>query len=227
MPLQAEQRIVPAHADAVVSDAHQTASASLDFHGDACGLRVNRVFHQLLHHAGRALNHFSSGDLVGNLFGQKAYPVHERNDSPPAQRTSERSCGLNREPAVWEREEQIQGPDSPTTLTLTQQRLLRIRKGDRGLVSFGSSQTETLCLGWERQSEDKNSATAGFIAREDTAPVIFNDPPANRQAEPGSLSFPVGGKWLKHARGDFGRNPFPGIFDLSGDVLRGRLEPEL
>ena len=73
---QAEQRVVAAHAEAVVHHAHQAAPARLDFHRHARGLRVQRVLDQFLHHAGRALNHFAGGDLIGHLLGQQADAVH-------------------------------------------------------------------------------------------------------------------------------------------------------
>ena len=70
VPFQAEQRIVLAHADAVVRDADQAASAGLNFHGDSAGLRVQRVFDEFLDHAGGTLDHFSGSNLVGDLFRQ-------------------------------------------------------------------------------------------------------------------------------------------------------------
>ena len=41
----------------------------------ACG--IQRVLDQFLHHAGRPLNHFAGGDLIGHLLGQQADAVHD------------------------------------------------------------------------------------------------------------------------------------------------------
>ena len=70
MPLEAEQRIVPAHPGAVVGYANQAAPARPDFNGDFLGLGIQGVFHEFLHDAGRPLHHFAGGDLVGDLLGK-------------------------------------------------------------------------------------------------------------------------------------------------------------
>ena len=62
---------------AVVGHANEAASAGLDFHGDARGLGIERVFDQFLHDAGGAFHHFAGGDLVGDVFGKQADAVHE------------------------------------------------------------------------------------------------------------------------------------------------------
>ncbi len=76
MPFQAEQRIIAAHAAAVIGHADKAPSAGLDFHGDIFGAGVEGIFDQFLHHAGGALNHFAGGDLVGDLFGKELDAVH-------------------------------------------------------------------------------------------------------------------------------------------------------
>ena len=75
---EAEQRVVTAHAGAVVGHANEAAAAGLDFDGDARGPGVERVFNQLLHDTGRALNHFAGGDLIGDLLGEQADAVHAK-----------------------------------------------------------------------------------------------------------------------------------------------------
>src|ERR1043166_3717921 len=76
MTLEAEQRIVAAHARAIVHDANEAASACLDFHGDAGGLSIQGIFDQFLDDAGRPLDDFARRDLIGDLLGQKANAVH-------------------------------------------------------------------------------------------------------------------------------------------------------
>ena len=78
MAFEAEQSIVAAHAQAVVGHADETAPAREDIHGEVSGLRVEGVLNQLLHDAGRALDHFASSDLISDLFGQEADAVHRR-----------------------------------------------------------------------------------------------------------------------------------------------------
>ena len=76
MAFEAEQRVVAAHAKAVVGHADEAAPARADFDGDFPGIGVEGIFDQLLHDAGGALDHFAGGDLVGDLFGKEADAVH-------------------------------------------------------------------------------------------------------------------------------------------------------
>ena len=73
---EAEQRVVAAHAEAVVGHANETASARADFDGDFFRVGVERIFDQLLHDAGGPFDHFAGGDLVGDLFGKELDAVH-------------------------------------------------------------------------------------------------------------------------------------------------------
>ena len=66
--LKAKQRIVPVHADAVVGHTNQAPSARLNLHRDSCRPGVQSIFNQFLDHAGRALDHLTGGDLIGNSF---------------------------------------------------------------------------------------------------------------------------------------------------------------
>ena len=68
MAFEAEQGVIAAHAETIIGDPDQAAAARLDFHGQARGLRIQRVLDQFLHHAGRPFHHFAGGDLVGDLF---------------------------------------------------------------------------------------------------------------------------------------------------------------
>src|SRR6266566_1097861 len=76
MPFQTEQRVVAAHAGAVVGDADETAPARLNLHRDARSLGIERILHQFLHHAGRTLDDFARRDLIGDVLGQQADSVH-------------------------------------------------------------------------------------------------------------------------------------------------------
>ena len=76
MAFEAEQRVVAAHAEAVVSDADEAASAGADFDGDFFGVRIEGVFDEFLDDARGAFDHFAGGDLVGDLFGEKMDSVH-------------------------------------------------------------------------------------------------------------------------------------------------------
>jgi hypothetical protein len=78
MAFEREQRVVAAHARAVVGHADEAASARADFHGDFLRPGVQGIFHQLLHDAGGPLHHFAGGDLVGNLFGKKVDAIHSK-----------------------------------------------------------------------------------------------------------------------------------------------------
>ena len=57
-------------AAAVVRHADEAHAAPLDFHHDGRCARVDGVFHQLFHNAGRALHHLAGGDEVGNMRGE-------------------------------------------------------------------------------------------------------------------------------------------------------------
>ena len=76
MAFEAEQRVIAAHAEAVVGDANQAASAGADFDGDFLRAGIEGIFDQFLNDAGRPLDHFAGGDLVGDLFGKELDPVH-------------------------------------------------------------------------------------------------------------------------------------------------------
>ena len=59
-----QQQLLGRDAAAVVHDADQFHAPLLDRHVDPPRAGVDRVFHQLLHHARRPLDHFAGGDLV-------------------------------------------------------------------------------------------------------------------------------------------------------------------
>ena len=69
MPLQTQQRVVPAHPHAVITHPHQAPPARLDIHRYARRLRVQSILHQLLHHTGRPFNHLARGNLIRHLLG--------------------------------------------------------------------------------------------------------------------------------------------------------------
>jgi hypothetical protein len=68
--LEAEERIVAVHAHAVVDHPEARAPARADGDLDPGGAGIERILHQLLHHAGRALDDFARGHLAGDVFGQ-------------------------------------------------------------------------------------------------------------------------------------------------------------
>ena len=76
MPLQAQPRVLRAHADAVVLDPDEPLAAVLDGDGDARRLGVDGVLDQLLDHRGRPLDDLTGGDLVGQIVGQLADAAH-------------------------------------------------------------------------------------------------------------------------------------------------------
>ncbi len=79
MALEGEQRVVAAHAAAVVHDVDAPLPAGLDLAAEALSPGVERILDQLLHHRGRPLDHFSGGDLVGDGFGENADAAHGKN----------------------------------------------------------------------------------------------------------------------------------------------------
>ena len=74
--LEAKQRVVTVHAGTVGGDADETAAAGLYGHSEACGLSVEGVLDQFLHHAGRTLHHLTGGYLVGDNFWKKTDGTH-------------------------------------------------------------------------------------------------------------------------------------------------------
>ena len=75
--LDREREVVAGHAGAVVGDADQPAAAAVGHDLDARRAGVERVLHQLLDHARRALHHLARGDAVDHAFGKLAdgHPV--------------------------------------------------------------------------------------------------------------------------------------------------------
>ena len=70
VPFQAEQGVVTAHAHAVIGHANEAAPAGLDFNGQARGLGVKRILHQILSTL-RWPGALSPvyGNLIGHLLG--------------------------------------------------------------------------------------------------------------------------------------------------------------
>ncbi len=79
MPLDGERQIGGTHAAAVVGDADQREPAGRRHHLDVGGAGIERVLDQLLHHAGRPLDHLAGGDAVDGLRSQLA----DRHGMPP------------------------------------------------------------------------------------------------------------------------------------------------
>ena len=114
MAFEGEERIVARHAVTVVLDPHERAPAVAELDLDPRGPSVEGVFQQLLHHCSRALNHLTSGDLVGDSVGENTDFGHARNGGQalrllgqrhtsraPAVRAPVRILGLARHLMVW------------------------------------------------------------------------------------------------------------------------------
>jgi hypothetical protein len=72
MALDRKLEVGAAHAGAVVGDTDQPAAAAVGRDLDAGRAGIERVFDQLLDHAGRAFDHLAGGDAVDGGFGQAA-----------------------------------------------------------------------------------------------------------------------------------------------------------
>jgi hypothetical protein len=76
MAFQAKQRIIPAHSDAIVSNANKTSSTSLNLDSDTTRLRIESIFNQFLHDARRSFDHLARRDLIGDMIGKKEDAIH-------------------------------------------------------------------------------------------------------------------------------------------------------
>ena len=70
--LERQRQLLRRHADAVVADADQRASAVAQVDGDGGGAGVERVLDQLLDGGGRTLDDLAGGDLVDQMVRQPA-----------------------------------------------------------------------------------------------------------------------------------------------------------
>ncbi len=80
--LEGQQRVVAHHAHAVVGEADQAAAAGFDIQAEFGRAGVERVFEQFLDDAGRALDHFSGGDFIGDVVGENADAAHAEGSLP-------------------------------------------------------------------------------------------------------------------------------------------------
>jgi len=76
VPADAERQVLRAHAFPIVRNAYQAPAGLLQFHVDTGRAGIQRVLHQLFHHAGRPFDHLAGGDLVGDGGGQKVDAGH-------------------------------------------------------------------------------------------------------------------------------------------------------
>ena len=81
MALEGQQRVVAQHAAAVVQHADEPPAARFDFHPQVRRAGVEGVFEKFLDHRRRPLDHFSGGDLVGDLVGKNANAAHDAHYS--------------------------------------------------------------------------------------------------------------------------------------------------
>ena len=98
MTFEGEERIVARHAVTVVLDPHERAPAvaELDLHARRPG--IEGVFQQLFHDRSRALDHLTSGNLVGDPVGENADFGHAWNGGQALRLTGQRRTW--RAPAV-------------------------------------------------------------------------------------------------------------------------------
>jgi hypothetical protein len=73
---QAKQRVIPAHADAVISYSNQASPAGPNFDCDASRLSIESVFDQFLDDACRPFDDFARRDLVGDMIGKQSDTIH-------------------------------------------------------------------------------------------------------------------------------------------------------
>ena len=70
MTFERQQRVIPAHAEAVIRHDNRRPSPTLDRDCDAMRVSIERVLDKFLHDRSRPLHHFAGRDLVGNMFGK-------------------------------------------------------------------------------------------------------------------------------------------------------------
>ena len=70
MPVEREQRVLPAHADPIVGHSDASLAAALDVDIDARRPGVQGVLDQLFYDGGGPFHHFAGGDLVRNQIRQ-------------------------------------------------------------------------------------------------------------------------------------------------------------
>ncbi len=76
MTLEGEQGVIAHHPATVVGDLDELFASSLDLNLDSCGTGIERILQQFLDHRGRALDHFTGSDLIGNVFGKDVNAAH-------------------------------------------------------------------------------------------------------------------------------------------------------
>ena len=76
MAFEAKQRVIAAHADAVISDSNQASAAGLNFDDDSSRLSIESIFNQLLDDAGGPFYDFPCGDLIRDVVRKQADAVH-------------------------------------------------------------------------------------------------------------------------------------------------------
>jgi len=74
--LQGKQRIVVAHADAIVGNTNQGSPPVLDIDHHAGALGVDCILQQFLDNGSRPFDHLAGGDLVGKDLGKNFYSGH-------------------------------------------------------------------------------------------------------------------------------------------------------
>jgi hypothetical protein len=74
---EGEEGVVAAHAEAVIRDTDQAASAGTDFDGDAGGLGIEGILDEFLDDGSGTFDDFAGGDLIGDVIWEEADAVHD------------------------------------------------------------------------------------------------------------------------------------------------------
>ena len=76
VPLERHESVLAIHARTIIGHSKQTGPRPAHFDLKRARPGIEAVFHQLLDHRGRTLDHFASRDLAGHDLGQHAYFTH-------------------------------------------------------------------------------------------------------------------------------------------------------
>ena len=103
--LESKQRVVAAHAAAVVRGMDAPLPSSLDLNLDAPRASVERVFQELLDDRRRPLDNLARGDFVGNGFRKNANRGHRGSQRSRVE--SQKSKGKSQESKVKSRKSKV------------------------------------------------------------------------------------------------------------------------
>jgi hypothetical protein len=75
--LETHEGVVAIHSAAIVGDPDERDPTALDQDLDVGGAGIDAVLDEFLHHGGGAFDHFTSGDLAGEGFGEESDFSHD------------------------------------------------------------------------------------------------------------------------------------------------------